>query len=68
MPPLALSPAIAAVLSVVGAVALGRFIAKEWRRINDELDATPTATAEAIDRSRLPTLRRDPRTGVYRPE
>jgi hypothetical protein len=42
---------------------------REFRRVNGELDALKTAKARApADRSHLPTLRRDPETGIYRPD
>jgi hypothetical protein len=60
---------ITAALGMLGAAALARTLAREWRRINEELDhAEQAATVEAVDPERLPKLRRDPRTGVYRPE
>jgi hypothetical protein len=44
------------------------WIVREVRRINAELDeARPVPVSEVIRREELPTLRRDPRTGEYRP-
>jgi hypothetical protein len=68
MPPLVFPPAIAAVLAALGAASIARTLVREWRRINAELDQAPVATAEAVEIDRLPKLRPDPRTGVYRPE
>jgi hypothetical protein len=65
MPPLAVPPLIA--LAALGAVIVGRWAAREFRRVNAELDALRTAR-EPVDRSHLPTLRRDPESGVYRPQ
>ena len=63
MPPL--PHLLAWTLGALGAAALIRLIAKEHRRVNDELDM---ARAKPVpDKERLPTLRRDPRSGVYRP-
>jgi len=60
---------ISAALGMLGAAAFARTLAREWRRINDELDrAEQAATVEAVDPKHMPKLRRDPRTGVYRPE
>lgn len=62
---------ITAALGVLGAAAFARTVAREWRRINDELDRAEqmnAATVEAADPEHLPKLRRDPRTGVFRPE
>jgi len=67
MPPLAVPPLAAA--AVLGAVIIGRWAMREYRRVNAELDALRTAKARApTDWSHLPTLRRDPKTAVYRPE
>jgi hypothetical protein len=50
---------------VVGAAALARFVKHEWQRVNAELHPRETSP-ERFDRDRLPTLKRDPKTGVYR--
>lgn len=68
MLPFAIPPMVTAVLGTLGAVAVTRALVKEWRRVNAELDRVSPATAEAAERERLPKLRPDPRTGVYRPE
>lgn len=68
MLPFAFPPVITAVLGAVGAAALARALIKEWRRINAELDRVAPAATETVERERLPKLRPDPRTGVYRPE
>jgi hypothetical protein len=60
-------PVIAWTLGAVGAAVLIKFIIKEARRINAELDEARAArVAETADRERLPTLRRDPGSGEYR--
>jgi len=52
----------------MGVAALARWCVKEMQRVNAELDGIrATSRVEPIDRHRLPTLRRDPRTGEYRP-
>jgi hypothetical protein len=61
MPPL-IAPLAAGTLSVLGAVALAKLVAREWRRINAELHPDGGAAP------RRPRLRRDPKTGVFRPE
>jgi hypothetical protein len=67
MPPFAIPPLAAA--AVLAAVIVGRWAVREFRRVNGELDAPKTAKAKApADRRHLPTLRRDPKTGVYRPD
>ena len=66
MPPLAVPPVL--VLTAIGAAVIARWALREFRRVNDELDALKRARApESVDRSRLPTLRRDPVSGEYRP-
>jgi hypothetical protein len=60
-------PVIAATLAAIGAVVLSKMLAREWQRVNAELDARERATA-AVRVKDLPTLRRDPVTGEYRPQ
>ena len=61
-------PVIALAIGLVGAAALVRWCAKEVRRVNAELDSVRArAKAEPVDRGTLPKLKRDPRTGEYRP-
>jgi hypothetical protein len=56
-------------LTALGAVVVARWAAREFHRVNNELASMRAArTAEPLDRSRLPTLRRDPTTGEYRPQ
>jgi hypothetical protein len=55
-------------LGMVGAAALVRWCVREVHRVNSDLEAVRAqAAVEPIDRRNLPTLRRDPRTGEYRP-
>jgi hypothetical protein len=62
-------PAVLAwTLGAVGAAALAKVLAKEWQRVNATLHARDVKPAEEVAREKLPRLRRDPRTGVYRPE
>lgn len=64
-----LPPALLLAAGVVGAVALVRIIRHEYRRVNDELERARAApVASEAERPQHPTLRRDPRTGVYRPD
>ena len=64
---LPLPPVISWTLAAIGAVAISKALAREWRRVNAELDARERA-AEAVARDQIPTLRPDPHSGVYRPE
>ena len=66
MPPLFMPPALAWTLGVLGAAALAKLVVKEWRRVNAELHPQPAASRS--ERDRLPKLKRDPRSGIYRPE
>lgn len=68
MLPFAIPPIITAAFGALGAATLARVLVREWRRVNADLDQVSAAAAERVDRERLPKLRRDPRTGVYRPE
>jgi hypothetical protein len=52
----------------MGAAALVRWCVKEVQRVNADPDGGGArAVAEPVDRQALPTLRRDPHTGEYRP-
>jgi hypothetical protein len=67
MPPIAIPPLVIWALGVVGAAALARFVRNEWQRVNAELHPREkTAATDRVDRERLPTLKRDPITGIYR--
>jgi len=58
-------PVFAFALGLMGAAALVRWCVKEVHRVNAELDSV--RETQAIDRDALPTLKRDPHTGEYRP-
>lgn len=58
---------IAWTLAAIGMAVLSRVLAREWRRVNAELDAYERAAAAVPSRD-LPTLRLDPATGEYRPQ
>jgi len=61
-------PVIAVALGLFGAAALVRWCVKEAHRVNAELDEVRgVEPAEPVDRGTLPTLKRDPNTGEYRP-
>jgi hypothetical protein len=50
----------------VAAFALARIAKREYQRVNEELDeARLSPVASEAERAEHPTLRRDPRTGVY---
>ena len=58
-------PVIGVTLAAIGAASLIKVLSSEWQRVNAELDAQ-AAQAEASEAR--PTLRRDPRTGIYAPD
>jgi len=61
-------PVMIFALGLVGAAALVRWCYKEVHRVNSELDGLrANASAEPVDRNALPKLKRDPKTGEYRP-
>jgi hypothetical protein len=63
-----MAPVFALAVGLMGAAAFVRWFAKEVHRVNAELDnVRGHPTMEPIDRESLPTLKRDPRTGEYRP-
>ena len=53
-------------IGAVGAAIMAKWLANEARRVNTDLDRVKEATADT-PRDR-PVLRRDPKTGVYRPK
>jgi hypothetical protein len=61
-------PVFALAFGLMGAAALVRWCVKEVQRANADRDGGRIRPiAEPVDRAALPTLRRDPRTGEYRP-
>lgn len=67
--PIVLPPLIVATIGAIGAIAAIKWLAKEARRINAELHPEMFEPAvEQAGRERVGNLRRDPVSGVYRPE
>jgi hypothetical protein len=61
-------PLIVFALGVMGVAVAVRWCAREVHRVNAELDEVRArAAVEPLDRSTLPKLRPDPKTGEYRP-
>jgi hypothetical protein len=61
-------PLIVFALGVMGAAVVVRWCVKEVHRVNSELDEMRAkASVEPMDRDALPKLKRDPKTGEYRP-
>ena len=68
MGPFIIPPLVKLVLGAVGAAAVVHWAGKEVRRINEELDAARRVrVTEKVRPGSIPTLRRDPNTGEYRP-
>ena len=65
--PLFIPPLIGWALGALGAAMIAKVVAREWRRINDELHPSEPL-AEPTARENIPVRRRDPTSGVYRPE
>jgi hypothetical protein len=61
--PIFIPPLLAWTLGALGAAVAARAMVKEWRRVNDELHPR-----EAPAREMIRVLRRDPQSGIYRPE
>jgi hypothetical protein len=60
-------PVILWALGAVGAAVVGRWLAKETRRVNEKLH--PADGRRPVDeRASAHKLERDPQTGVYRPK
>ncbi len=61
-------PLIVFALGVMGAAVVVRWCARGVQRVNAELDEVRAkASVEPLDRSTLPKLKPDPKTGEYRP-
>jgi hypothetical protein len=61
-------PPFVAFAGAVGGLAVVRWAYRTARRINEELEeARRVRVAETVRMQEVPTLRRDPRTGTYRP-
>jgi len=63
-------PFVVVALGALGGTMLVRWALREVRRINHELEEARLATVRerTRDQQRMRTLRRDPVTGVYRPD
>ncbi len=67
MPPILLSPLVKWSFVALGGAMVVHWVVKEARRINEELDNAKRVRVQIADQENRPTLRRDPRTGEYRP-
>jgi hypothetical protein len=59
---------IAWTIGALGVAALVRLIAKEHRRVNDDLERVRDAVTDKNERAGHPILKRDPCSGIYRPQ
>jgi hypothetical protein len=66
MPAFLLTPLVKWTLASLGGAMVVTWAVKEARRINEELEAR-RVRVRVTDGEKRPTLRRDPRTGEYRP-
>ena len=64
--PFVIPPLLKWALGAIGAAVATKLLFKEWQRVNAELDRVKTGSGGA-ERGSLPTLQRDPLTGVYTP-
>jgi hypothetical protein len=65
--PLFFPPLIGWALGALGVAVVAKVLAREWQRVNDELHPSEPIV-ESPAREKIPVLRRDPKSGVYRPE
>jgi len=66
--PFIIPPLVKLAVAMFGSAAAVYWAAKEIRRVNDELERAKAVVPTMDDAARkaLPTLRRDPATGVWR--
>ena len=65
--PIVIPPVLVFTLGILGAAVIAKVVAKGWRRVNENLHARDSLR-EAPAREKIPVLRRDPKSGIYRPE
>ncbi len=63
-----ITPIVAGAFVAAAAAVVAKVIASEWQRINAVLHPEEPELARETVRRNLPTLRCDPRTGIYRPD
>ena len=64
--PIFIPPLLQWTLGALGAAMAARFLVKQWRRVNEDLH--PAEPLRQSARENIRVLRRDPVSGVYRPE
>jgi hypothetical protein len=66
---MAIPPVAGWTVGILAAATFARLVAKEWRRVNQLLHRYKSGGHEQFSRGEpVRKLRRDPRTGVYRPD
>lgn len=60
-------PVLIWAIGTIGAAVVAKFATQEWRGVNADRDRRRAAPVTKAEHGPLPTLRRDPTTGVYRP-
>jgi hypothetical protein len=66
--PIIIPPLVKLAILAIGGAAVAHWMLKEFRRVSRELDAMKAAPAgEPLHHRELPTLRRDPASGEWRP-
>jgi hypothetical protein len=65
--PIVISPMLVLTLGILGAAVIAKVVAKGWRRVKEDLHGRESLR-EAPVREKIPVLRRDPKSGIYRPE
>ena len=63
-----MTPIVAGAFAAAAAAVVAKFVSNEWQRINAVLHPQEPEFIREPVRRNLPTLRRDPRTGIYRPD
>jgi hypothetical protein len=61
--PIVLPPALVFALGFLGVAVIAKVVTKELRRVKENLQGREAPVGEDI-----PVLRRDPKSGIYRPE
>ncbi len=54
-------------LGTLAAALVARNIVKEWRRAKADVERSKRASVDEVAGAPIPKLRRDPKTGIYRP-
>jgi hypothetical protein len=55
-------------MGALGAAAAAKVAVKEWRRVNAELDKVKDVTETREEAEPVTKLKRDPESGVFRPQ